>query len=295
MLHSIVVPLDGTPESEIALPHAERIARASGARLHLVRVVPQGDPGVYPHEGTGLPSGSPRAETDAARAALDELRTALSERGSAPVETAVLTGDVVSALEEYALDVAADGFVMASRTPGVMGRALLGSVADQVVRAAAIPVLVVPTQVAGRHWDPPRILVALDGTTTSEGVVPLIGKLAPALGARVTLLRVLAVRIEGGHLPSALVAGWEHDMHEADAYVLRWRDRLRGRGVRTDAIVLSHPSPDEAIAEVAHEIGATMIAMGTRGQTGLRSMVMGSVARGVIPESPCPVLVLRTQ
>lgn len=295
MLHSIVVPLDGTSDSEVALPHAARIAQAGGARLHLVRVVPDGDAGVYPHEGTGLPPGVPEGGTAEVRAGLDGLREKMLGRGVEQVEVAVLEGEVVPALEQYALEVGADGIVMASRTPGPVGRVLLGSVADQMIRTLALPVLVIPTQVAGCRWDPPRILLALDGTATSEGIVPLVTRLAPALNAEVTLLRVFAVRIEGGHLPNALVAGWEQDMREADDYLLRWRARLRGRGIRTDAIVLSHPSPDEAIAEVAHEVRATMVAMGTRGQTGIRRAVLGSVAQGVIPESPCPVLLLRTQ
>ena len=45
---------------------------------------------------------------------------------------------------------------------------------------------------------------------------------------------------------------------------------------------------------MARELGADLIVMGTHGRTGLRRLLMGSVAERVVREAPCPVLTVRT-
>ena len=295
MLHSIVVPLDGTPTSEESLPLADQIAAATGATVHLVRVIPSSDDPVYPHEGTGLP---PKARSDDPARAQSDLET-VSERSlhipPERIEVRVLQGEVLSALTGYASEVDADMLLMGSKAPGTLGRILLGSVADEVVRSTTLPVLVVQS---GRDRAVPswsEIVVALDGSPAAEAILPPVSALALAFGARITLLRVLAVQIAGGYLPASRAEEWEREMHEAERYLDRVRNRLRDRGLRTDSMVLTHPSPARAICEVAHEVGADLVAMGTHGRGTIGSAVMGSVAQRVISEGPCPVLVRRTQ
>jgi nucleotide-binding universal stress UspA family protein len=57
---------------------------------------------------------------------------------------------------------------------------------------------------------------------------------------------------------------------------------------------LEYGEPASVILEVAREIGADLIVMGTHGRTGLRHLLMGSVAEQVVRGAPCPVLTLRT-
>lgn len=127
MLARIVVPLDGSDSAEAALPVAARWAGVLGVRCHLVRAV----------------EASPR-ETDemrrAAAAYLDEQVMRLSAHDTA-ASSEVLLGPAVPAL----LDAIgpADLVVMTTRGHGGLRRALLGSVAEQLVREAAGPVLLV--------------------------------------------------------------------------------------------------------------------------------------------------------
>lgn len=295
MLRSIVVPLDGTPTSEEPLPLADRIAAATGATLHLVHVVPAETEAVYPHEGTGLPPQSRVDDPTEARAALDAIRDRAVLTPPDRIEVEVLSGSIVPSLLHYLDEAAADLVIMASKAPGPLGRILLGSVADDVVRSGRLPVLVVPV---GRGSSPPadsEIVVAIDGSSAAETVLPAVTALALAFGARLTLLRVLAVQIAGGYLPPGRAKQWECDMQEAERHLDRVRNRLRDRGVRTDAMVLTHPSPAQAICEVAEEVGAGLIAMGTQGRGAIEAAVLGSVAQGVLAEAPCPVLVRRGQ
>lgn len=77
--------------------------------------------------------------------------------------------------------------------------------------------------------------------------------------------------------------------------------RLRGelqriQPVRSGIAVehrLEYGGPAAVILEVAQEIGADLIVMGTHGRTGLRRLLMGSVAERIVRTAPCPVLAVR--
>jgi universal stress protein A len=57
---------------------------------------------------------------------------------------------------------------------------------------------------------------------------------------------------------------------------------------------LEYGDPEYRIIEVAQEIGADLLVLGTHGRTGLRRLLMGSVAEHVVRKAPCPVLTIRT-
>jgi nucleotide-binding universal stress UspA family protein len=143
MYRRIVVPLDGSPLAEQAVPAAEELSRLTGAPLHVVRitaVVKPGQFGVF----TALEAAAYAevVSTDDAESAayLDEMRTRLSARGLT-VTTELGRGD--PARELIALMRPDDVIVMATHGRGGVGRALIGSVADEVVRRSSVPILLV--------------------------------------------------------------------------------------------------------------------------------------------------------
>lgn len=64
-------------------------------------------------------------------------------------------------------------------------------------------------------------------------------------------------------------------------------------GLDVETVVLRHASPGEAIAEHAAKIGADLVIVGSHGRTGLRRILLGSVAERVVRLAKCPVLVVR--
>jgi nucleotide-binding universal stress UspA family protein len=78
----------------------------------------------------------------------------------------------------------------------------------------------------------------------------------------------------------------------AEKALVEWRTRCEAAGLRVEVRV-SRGRPWELIPEVAEEVGADLIVMGTRGHTGLKHAVLGSVAERTLARAPCPVLVLR--
>jgi nucleotide-binding universal stress UspA family protein len=143
MFRTIVVPLDGSPFAEQALPWALRLARRAGATLELVRghvlyALTQPAAAWAPFD--------PAAEADSKQeewAYLDAIARRLA--GAAPVS---ITRTLVDGLESEGIlrrvrEGRADLVVMATHGRGPLGRFFLGSVADVLVRETSVPVLLV--------------------------------------------------------------------------------------------------------------------------------------------------------
>jgi len=140
----ILVPIDGSADSEAALAEARRWTRAFDATLHLVQVVtyPNEIASPYLPQTVALNREVVEDSTRQARAHLDDLATKLRGEG-VDVETHV-PEDVRGAagIVHVATRVGADLLVMATHGRGGIRRALLGSVTDKVVRSTDIPVIV---------------------------------------------------------------------------------------------------------------------------------------------------------
>jgi nucleotide-binding universal stress UspA family protein len=144
MYQRVVVPLDGSELAERALPHAEELARLTGAPLHLVRVIDLTRSPAYGAFGMYAGADAMAAvEKEMDQGYLDQVAQGLSSRGvQATVE--ILRGPTARTL----LGLARPGDVIVMATHGRTGptRWFLGSVAEEVVRHAPVPVLLVRPQ-----------------------------------------------------------------------------------------------------------------------------------------------------
>ena len=139
MYRTIMVPLDGSSFGEYALPLALGIARRGGARVELVNVCAPLGPNVF---GAALDApviGEARRLQLHARACayLDHLAAYLSERWEVVLTTAALDGPAAETLHGHACASGADLVVMTTHGRDGLGRAVHGSVADEVLRRGA--------------------------------------------------------------------------------------------------------------------------------------------------------------
>lgn len=133
-LKAILHPTDFSPSSEVALKLAASLARDHGARLEVVHVVQP--PAVAIGESLLEPAWEEIKQE--ARAALDSLP---SPDPALPLEKRLLDGDPAEQILQAAADLGCDLIVMGTHGRGGLARLLMGSVAEQVVRKAACPVL----------------------------------------------------------------------------------------------------------------------------------------------------------
>ena len=140
MYNRIVVPLDGSPLSEQALPHAVAQAARFGAELILLKVLAPLHDVVF-----SSPAAVRTAEDMTAQLARDYLEgvaNGIREQGTA-VQVATVEGEPYVEIIRYAEQQGADLIVISTRGQSGFSRWLLGSVTDRVVRGATVPVLLV--------------------------------------------------------------------------------------------------------------------------------------------------------
>lgn len=132
----VLVPLDGRPASEAALPAAIELARQSGGSLYLLRVL-------GPPEPTPGPLLQHEAAAQKAEGYLAAMRQRLAAQGIRDIHTAVWSGTPAAAIVKAADLTEADMIVMATSGQSGPPRALVGSVVDRVLRGTKRPVLVI--------------------------------------------------------------------------------------------------------------------------------------------------------
>jgi nucleotide-binding universal stress UspA family protein len=128
-----------------------------------------------------------------------------------------------------------------------------------------------------------KALVALDGSPEAEAIIPFLVTVAGPADVEVTLLRVLPT----GELQDA-----HQGRLDAEEYLAPLAAELRARGVRANTAV-RHGDPVSEILAGATEAGADLIAMTTHGRSGLRRVLVGSVAEAVLGRAQVPVFLMR--
>ncbi len=266
-IEKIVVPLDGSPLAEAALPLASEIAAASDAQIELLTVALTYD---APLE----------SQMDSlARDSLRRVEAALREK-HAHVAHKVLAGAAADEISAHARDTGADLIVMGTHGRSGLGRLILGSVADSVVSMSSVPVLLVRATDDERITLPPapanirRVVVPLDGSESTPASVPIALRIAKLLSSRALLLHA----DEGG--------GGEDAARQLRAFA----DVFVQQGLQASAVV-QRGNPGEVITEVAGE--RDLIVMASLAATGVaRGSHRGSIADHVIKNAAAPVLVV---
>jgi nucleotide-binding universal stress UspA family protein len=290
MYRTILVPLDGSTTAEQALGYARSLADKSKAGLVLIRVV--GVPDFL------IPFGP--AERDKALGDADDyLNSLIAHReGDQAVSTVTYYGDVAPTIVEEAVARIADLIVMSTHGRSNVERIVYGSVAGEILRKGGIPTLLVPRG-CDQPWlpdRPARLLIPLDGSDQSHGILTPALELADTLGAAVTLLRVVAPvkYVQVAEYEDRVAVPTEGiSAAEAEAYLNAVAaERCAGhRPIATLAVEGADIA--QTIAAAAEDQGASAIAMATHGRSGLASLVTGSVATAVLQRATAPILMIR--
>ncbi len=276
MFNKILVPLDGTPESAVALPLARTVARATGGEIVLVQVVPS-TPGTA-------------REAEGARAYLERIVHELAADGP-PVTTAVPAGDAATEILHEVSSRAVDLVVMATHGRVGLGRALLGSVAERVLARSPVPVFML--RPGGHRVERlQRLLVPVDGTPGSALAISVARALALETKAELVLSQVVVPLprfAEGVYIDP----DWEEDTRlAAQRYVDQLAGALRKVGVTAEGRAkIGQVAP--ALAALADEADVDAIVMSTHALTGAIRSFLGSVADEVVRTARRPVLLVR--
>jgi nucleotide-binding universal stress UspA family protein len=312
MFQTILVPLDGSADAECALPLACSVARHAKAKLRLVRVLPDLADEYFwaPEPGTVVETDLRQHDFDAVRHYLQTVahRIETLGNGNAPIPVACDVvpeqDDISQSIRNDAVRSGADLIVMINHGRGVLGRFLHGSIADKLVGSLDVPVLLVPprptrpdvnceTQLQPDHEPGVRhILVALDGTLESEQILSPALTVSQAMGANLTLVRVVASPPPACSEPSESPESIDAVRADAPRYLEAVAQRLRASGAIVSTRVLVGTQAASELLKESHS-DDEVLALETEARRGLARLLHPSVVDQVVRDTLHPVLVLR--
>lgn len=265
----ILVAFDGSTESEEAFAAMMPLVRTGNPEVEIL----------YVFETPTTASFPPTRLAEACqRLSADGVNAHLTIREGKPAEEIL----------RYAKSCSPDLIVMETEGRTGLRRLARKSVAEEVLRHAEAPVLLVRPGGARKSWS--RILVALDGSPRAEEILEDVVPLADQLDASVELARVALPPITGlqwGDAPGVVY----HD--NPRPYLRQVQARLLDAGISTRIAALEGRAAS-AILERAGRTDAFLIALTTHGRTGVERILMGSIAEEIVRHASCPVLVRRS-
>ena len=317
MYENIIVPLDGSDASRQVLPYARSIAKTVGATLHLIGVLePLNRVDNLSRMGSGAQN-APMSQSELVlsedwRALVGGLRREARERLDAAAEETRSRGieTTVELLEgEAAEQIIAAGnrggeslIAMSTHGRSGIGRWMLGSVTDKVVKHTATPVLIIRAQ----REEPPddvalsRVVLPLDGSELAERAIPHAVAFANAFGTGITILRSSSPTAYGFGYADYYAAQTYTDissevLSDVRDYVTSAVGRIQGMGVTSVEERTPEGNPGAAIIDEVGDDRTKLVVMTTHGRTGVGRWVLGSVTDRVIQHSAGPVMVIASK
>jgi nucleotide-binding universal stress UspA family protein len=297
-VRNVLFATDFSATSEAAMPYAVAICRHFGSMLHLVHVL--SDTSLLMMSGGVDYVSMGTLYEDAQNEAREKLEQLARCLEGVPHKSHVQHGQIWNSLARVIEANQIDLIVVGTHGRSGIGKLLLGSVAEDILRHAPCPVLTVGPRVSGRAKLPPfqklgrdlapvelelrQIVLATDFRNDAAQLARQAVWLAEEFHARFTIMHVLEDYSHLGREPGAI-----HDS-------VKELERL----VPADAplqyapdIVVEFGSAPERILKVASEREADMIVLGARSAEVGTTHLPWSAAHHVIAQAQCPVLTIR--
>lgn len=261
VMQEIVVPVDDSQAAWTAAAVGCSLAKVLAAELTLLTVEDRG------------------ADEIAAMRLLAQGAGRLHS-GDVAVNTVVRLAQttVAGEIESYVEERPGSVVVMATHGRG-RSSAMVGSVADDVLRRTFGPIMLVGPKVDSVTFDGP-VVIAVDGSDLSEHAVPL----------------GIAWAIELGVAPWIVHCATDADELPVDAVLTNYvaglaREYGEKSGHQVEFDEVTSARPEVRIPDFADSMSASLIVAASHGRTGMRRLTMGSVVSGFVRHATCPVLV----
>ncbi|WP_440008308.1 universal stress protein [Halomicrococcus sp. SG-WS-1] len=282
MFDEILIAVDGSDNARRAATFGFALADAYDATVDLLYAYRERS--LLGRDGTG------DTATERGQAILDETAELAADRDVA-VETHVVEGRPAKAITGFAADRGTDLVVVGRKGRVGVGRRLLGSVTEQVLRRIDVPVLVVPGSDSPGDREYERVLATTDGSEAAEWAAPYAGDLANRCGAALHLLTVVDLQAVAGPFDAGGVSKqYIERLEEQGREALDRFEAEVGDGDHESAVVRG--TSHRAIREYVEENDVDLVVMASRGQSGFSGQRLGSVTGRVLRVVDVPVLVV---
>jgi nucleotide-binding universal stress UspA family protein len=272
------------PANEKAFGFALAQARESGAQLILFHAYDTMV--VAASETSGIRYYDYAAAARAEIQHLEPLAQKVREAG-VPCEVVVRPGLAADQILGFLREREVDRIVMGTHSPGPIGKILVGSVAEAVLRTAKTPVYIVGPDVVGgayRNYATQTILCAISLLETSCVVAAFAAELAVQHSARLVLQHVIRAQERAEVLAGRSVEDIKHDMLSLIPRELREK-------IAVEAIVVPG-DPTEELLYQGRAQQADLIVLGAHGASAFAAIARQGVVYKVLAHSHCPVITL---
>lgn len=299
----ILVPLDGSTNSELVLGWVNGLAKALQAELVLLAVVNPAD--LSFSDGDAVSAGGGKSGKTALDREIETAREYL-ESEAAKYQTKTLkasqrvaTGNPKEVIIDEVKKSGADMIAMATHRGGIVERGILGSVTDTVLRTSPVPVLAVRPEgrgsFSGNSGAPSAVIVPLDGSELAAESVPVAMEIAKACSAEMVFVRAV-------HLPNYAVAGPGVEYYDVSYgvsgerrtaldYLAPFVQQAQKKGLQARAHAALGNAASRILEEISNVQGG-MVVIASHGRGGVKRMLLGSVADKIVRASHHPVLVI---
>lgn len=270
----ILIPLDFSELSALALQYADALSRCSGARMSVLHASSFEAPAYFTQGQLEELREKLKASEQQARRDLEEFVRAALGPGTAVPAIHVIEGRPAEVILRTARHTRADLIAMGTHGRSGLNRLMLGSVTERVLRETDVPVLTVR-----RETSPPvrplairNILCPVNNTAIARKAFRHAIGMAHCLGATLTLLHVHEAKAEDGI-----------------ADLCAWVPSEQRTQCRIQEIERQGEASREIVAQAA-ESGCDLLVIGAQHRRFFDSTVIGSTSVRVVRHAPCPVL-----
>ena len=305
-VRTIFCATDFSPTAELAFAHAESLARRHRAALFVGHVVEPWPATIHPP--LSIPDDTERILRAAATERLERL-LASRALGGLVVESRVVAGGPGRESVELARSADADLIVVGTYGRSGLPHLLYGSTAEYIVRCSPIPVLTVHPRDPGPEAQFRTIIVPSDLSPGAAHAVDelarlfpaaLSGEAGPVAGAGRGRARIVLVYVDEltryfepyGEETVPIQANLEARRGELAGLLEAEAGRLRSAGFEVVCRIVAG-KPVHEVCELAKSEKASLIALGTHGDSTLLNLLMGRTAQRIVQHAPCPVLSVR--
>mgnify|MGYP001792195113 CR=1 FL=1 len=285
---TIVVGVDGSTTSDLALDWAVKEAARRALPLHIIHAFSFGYPMTEAGIGyaiNGLRQLADRVRKDAvarARHAGPGLAITWSEPACRPAPALVEASET------------ADTVVLGARGMSAARGVFLGSVSVQVAAHARCPVVIVHDSPAQAVVGAP-VVVGVDGSEVSSSAIAYAYEQASSRGVGLTVVHAWWLdNIEDAAAAAIWTVDWQVFAKEEQALVAEslagWEEKYPDVAVRRHSV---RGLPVEALIRQSEK--AALVVVGTRGRGGFGGLLLGSVSQGVMHRAKCPVAIVHGQ
>lgn len=255
--NSILVPIDSTEQTIIALSQSYNLARLTNSKIVLLTI----------EEGNAAD----------AQKRLDELAKEASSKSGQPVETMVRKGNVYEEINKVA-DVLNPLFVMIGLSSKISLSKIIGQNAFKMVRESKHPVITIRGKV---HRDGCKtILLPLDLSKETREKVNKAIELAKIFDADIRVISILTQKDEES----------ENKLISYSNQVWKY---IKDEGVRCTIKTLRGHDISQLVLDYGHEVEADLILIMSKAELSMKEFFIGTVAQRIINESDIPVLSFR--